>query len=445
MIRRKGWVRVTRMHRSLLGAAVVALISSTMAAGCSFWARGTTSPTMLETHATSGAGMYTVVDTAQQRCFDSAGAVIAAPAKGSPLFGQDAQHAGNRPSYVDNGDGTVQDNVTGLMWTQTPDLDGNGTINAADKLTYDQAVASASKVTIGGYHDWRLPTIKELYSLIDFAGTSPGENEVGTSGLTPFIDTRYFKFGYGDVSAGDRIIDAQFATSTRYVATTMQNAPTMFGVNFADGRIKGYPIQPTPRQPNGKGFYVLYVRGNVAYGKNSFVDNHDGTVTDEATRLMWSQADSGEGMDWPSALAWVVGKNAQSYCGHDDWRLPNAKELQSLVDYTRAPAATGSAAIDPVFASTKIKNEAGQDDYPWYWTSTTHIAAVRNDPGFEAVYLAFGRAMGTMGGRWIDVHGAGAQRSDPKTGDPRRFPRGRGPQGDAVRIDNYVRLVRDAY
>ncbi len=51
--------------------------------------------------------------------------------------------------------------------------------------------------------------------------------------------------------------------------------------------------------------------------------------------------------------------------------------------------------------------------------------------------------MATFGG-WIDVHGAGAQRSDPKTGDPTKFPTGFGPQGDAIRIYNYVRLVRDA-
>ena len=47
-------------------------------------------------------------------------------------------------------------------------------------------------------------------------------------------------------------------------------------------------------------------------------------------------------------------------------------------------------------------------------------------------------------GGWVDVHGAGAQRSDPKTGDPSQYPYGRGPQGDAIRIYNYVRLVRDA-
>ncbi len=44
----------------------------------------------------------------------------------------------------------------------------------------------------------------------------------------------------------------------------------------------------------------------------------------------------------------------------------------------------------------------------------------------------------------LDVHGAGAQRSDFKTGDPSDYPDGHGPQGDVVRIFNYVRLVRYA-
>ena len=43
---------------------------------------------------------------------------------------------------------------------------------------------------------------------------------------------------------------------------------------------------------------------------------------------------------------------------------------------------------------------------------------------------------------YVDVHGAGAQRSDPKAGDPAMFPHGRGPQGDVIRIYNHVRLVR---
>jgi hypothetical protein len=50
--------------------------------------------------------------------------------------------------------------------------------------------------------------------------------------------------------------------------------------------------------------------------------------------------------------------------------------------------------------------------------------------------------MGYMNGNWLDVHGAGAQRSDPKTGDPADWPTGHDPQGDAIRIYNYVRCTR---
>lgn len=377
---------------------------------------------------------YAIVDTGQTETFDT-NRIIAAPAPGEPFFGQDAQTTRNAASFEDNTDGTVTDNVTGLMWTSSPDLDGDGRITVADKLTTAQAMSSASDVTVGGYSDWRLPTIKELYSLIDFSGldasTYQGDD---TTMLTPFIDTDHFTFGYGDATADERIIDAQAATSTIYVDVTFGGVETMFGVNFADGRIKGYPT--------AKLFLVYYVRGEATYGVNDFTDNGDGTITDDSTGLMWSQDDSGSGMDWESALAWVQQANESSYLGHDDWRLPNIKELQSIVDYTRAPGATGSAAIDPVFHTTQISNEAGQADYPYFWSSTTHqsfgtdlLAASTAD------YLCFGRAMGYLGS-WMDVHGAGAQRSDPKAGDPAEFPTGRGPQGDAIHIDNYVRLVR---
>jgi hypothetical protein len=64
--------------------------------------------------------------------------------------------------------------------------------------------------------------------------------------------------------------------------------------------------------------------------------------------------------------------------------------------------------------------------------------------GRAAVYVAFGRATCYMNGAWIDVHGTGAQRSDPKSGNPADYPTGRGPQNDGIRIYNYVRLVCDS-
>lgn len=371
---------------------------------------------------------YLIVDTGQTACYNAT-RMISCPAPGKPFYGQDAQYMGNQPAYRDNGDGTVSDLITGLVWQQIPD----------NKVTFAEAIAGAEALSLGGYNDWRLPTIKELYSLILFSGTDP-DPEGRQTNLTPFIDTDHFYFEYGDTSSGERIIDAQYWSATEYQGTTMENAATVFGVNFADGRIKGYP-RDTGARGQITTHFVRYVRNNPDYGINRFIDNDNGTVTDAATGLMWPVSDSGKEMDWQQALFWVQQNNTANYLGYSDWRLPNAKELQSLIDYSHSPQSTGSPAIDPIFEVTSITSERGMADYPYYWSSTTHADARGN--GNAAVYIAFGEAMGYMHNTWMDVHGAGAQRSDPKTGDPDVYPHGRGPQGDAIRIYNFVRCVRN--
>lgn len=390
---------------------------------------------------------FPIVDTNEELFYDTIH-LIDAPVAGEPYFGQDANYQGNQPSYMDNGDGTVTDLVTGLMWQQSPDFNGDGVINVDDKMSYFEAMAAVDTFSLAGYTDWRMPSLKEMYSLIVFSGLDPsGYTGTSTEDLVPFIDTDYFGFGYGDLNAGERLIDAQLTSSNLYVGGTMGGDETMFGVNFADGRIKGYGIGPMPGQTQDKQFYVMYVRGNIDYGVNDFVDNGDGTVTDNATGLMWQQDDSGVGMNWGGALEYAESTTSSDY---SDWRLPNVKELQSIVDYTRAPSVTNSAAIDPIFNCSTITDEGGDTNYPFYWSGTTHANMAENASGGFGSYVCFGEALGwmedpPMSGNYqlMDVHGAGAQRSDPKTGNPDDYPYGNGPQGDVVRIYNYVRLVRD--
>lgn len=382
---------------------------------------------------------YPVVDTGQQRCYSETGATESCPEPGHMLFGQDAQYQGNPPAYRDNGDGTVTDLVTGLMWQKS-----------FARLRWREAAAAAAAARTGGYADWRVPTIKELYSLMDFRGNQGSPIPTAATppaAARPFIDTGAFEFEYGSAA---RYIDAQYISQTEYLGRTMGNAATFFGANFADGRIKGYPKRPH----DDRGWYIRLVRGPADYGENHLIDNGDGTITDTATGLMWTKHDSGDArfkgfstgfsrndgsMNWSEALAFA---EAVSTAGHDDWRLPNAKELHSILDYGRAPDVFASAAIDPVFSVTAITNEAGSRDFPAYWTSTSF------NPGEEAVVIHFGRAMGFMkpfgspSPIFLDVHGAGAQRTDPKVGNL-TFG-GTHPQGDVQRVYNFARPVRDA-
>jgi hypothetical protein len=414
--------------------AIILLLGISLFMGCS---DDTTSPEISIPDDTVSDGSYNIVDTGQTIYYGNTTS-ITAPNNGEAFFGQDANYTGNEPQYQDNANGTVTDLITGLMWQQDPGA----------KMNMDEAEALVATYSLGGHNDWRIPTIKELYSLIKFDGTDPsGMTGEDTSSLIPFIDS-IFTFAYGDISAGERIIDSQYLSSTRYVSVTMVGDDTVFGVNFADGRIKGYPIFD-PMSQAGKDFFVMFVRGNN-YGENQFVDNADSTITDTATGLMWMKYDSGHlgagengALNWGEALSWA---ELADHAGYSDWRVPTVKELQSIVDYTRSPATHNTPAIDPVFASTPIVDEAGGSDFAFYWSGTTHANFLGSGNG---AYVAFGSGLGFMemppgsGSRSLmDVHGAGCQRSDPKDGNPMDYPFGHGPQGDVIRILNHVRCVR---
>ena len=379
------------------------------------------SPEIPETIVVSG---YPIVDTGVHD-FYSNSAKIPAPAVGAAFYGQDATYQGKEPSYTDNGNGTITDNVTGLVWQK----------EMGSKMTCKDAAVKADTMVLGGKSDWRVPSLKELFSLILYTGQVKGE-----VAITKFIDPRYFIQPLGNIAIGEREIDAQTWSSTQYKGLTMNGDSTVFGVNFIDGRIKGYPkYQPGSGNKTGKTMYFRMVRGNTSYGINKFSNNNDGTISDLATGLMWQQADDGIARDWQTAISYAENLVFASY---SDWRLPNAKELQSIVDYARSPTATNSPAIDPMFKTTSVNDSNGNPGhYPYFWSSTTLMDGP--NPYLAALYISFGKAYGKMNGILLDTHGAGAARSDPKTGNKADYPQYFGPQGDALIVYNYTRCVRD--
>jgi hypothetical protein len=361
------------------------------------------------------AGCYPIVSTSQTGIWDDTGNSINS-ISGEAFYGQDAQFTHTTPVYTLSSDGkTVKDEVTGLTWQKSYD---SGTYYWASIQT---VVDNLNNQNYGGYSDWRVPTIKELYSLWDAS--------VGW----PYIDTDYFDITY---TSEQELSHAIFWSTDKYTGVMgnisangeTPGAELAFGVNFGTGHIKSYSIKVGPKHQ------VRCVRGNLSYGVNLFQNNNDGTISDLATGLMWQQNDNGSGIDWEDALAYAKMQNNANYLGHNDWRLPNAKELQSLVDYKRSPYATNTAnvgpAINALFSCTSILNDGGKADYPYYWTSTSAMS-MANGSYPSAWYVAFGQA---EDGNGENLHGAGAVRFDSKTV---------GTGAGEERVLNYVRLVRN--
>lgn len=122
-----------------------------------------------------------ILQTGQTRCYDTSGTTI--PCAGT---GQDGElEKGLARSYVDNGDGTVTDTTTGLMWEKLSD---DGSIHDTDN-TYTWTAAVTTKVAalntipcFAGYCDWRLPNRNELESLADSGRVGPAIDPAYTTG-----------------------------------------------------------------------------------------------------------------------------------------------------------------------------------------------------------------------------------------------------------------------
>ena len=226
-------------------------------------------------------------------------------------FGEDSDYSINPPSYTDNGDGTITDNVTGLMWQKEDD---------DITRTWDNANSYCNDITIAGYSNWRLPSKKELISVLD-CGT-----------YSPSIDTTYF--------TGTN-------ASNYWSFTTGANSSSLaWLVDFNSGLVDG--------RNKSNSYYVQCVRGQELNFGN-FNDNGDGAVTDNNTGLMWQQDESGQNT-WEDAILYCEGL---SLAGHTDWRLPNIKELESITD-------------DIVYSPAIDTNFFPYANAFYYWSSTTY-------------------------------------------------------------------------
>ncbi|WP_420208579.1 DUF1566 domain-containing protein [Candidatus Electronema sp. JC] len=137
--------------------------------------------------------------------------------------------------FYNNGNGTVTDSRTGLVWRQVPlDVDSNG---AADALTWQEALAAATKLSFAGQSDWRLPNRNELQSIVDYRYADPA------------IDSNVFP----------KVTGGSFWTST-----TVADSPSYaYTVDFNSGAVGS--TGKTEKQPK-----VLVVRGRQSISSGAF-------------------------------------------------------------------------------------------------------------------------------------------------------------------------------
>ncbi|KHK00493.1 Lcl C-terminal domain-containing protein [Desulfovibrio sp. TomC] len=253
------------------------------------------------------AAAYALSATGQTLCYSDT-AQIACPNPGEDYYGQDGNYRAGLPmSYTVPVDGIVRDNVTGLLWDRYP---------YTTKLIYSDLAAYCADSSLGTYDDWRLPNQEELISIISLATSEPAWNNIFS----------------GSFSAG-------YMGSTVFIDDNTQH----WGIN--------YQYWFSDHDSDSKVSYTRCVRGDSA--TKNFISNDDGTVTDNSTGLVWESHGSTTKLSWKDALSYCESKQA---AGSGGWRLPNFKELMSIIDYTNSNPA--------IYSAFTAESDA-------YWTSST--------------------------------------------------------------------------
>ena len=262
---------------------------------------------------TERAHAFRLPDTGILRCFNEAAQEIAAPLIGDPFYGQDGCFQVNPLSFSKLGTGgreladeatwdddfrMLRDNNTGLVWEIKSPCSGDP--NAAeDCYTWQEAqdvfIAELNRQNYGGFDDWRLPLKDELRSIVDY----------GRSG--PAVDPHYFPHCKPDF----------YWTSAEYRMQPLFAWGIFFG--FGSGIVLSKKIAKPVRAVRGEALLA---------GADRFVDNGDGTISDRVTGLMW-QRDENPRMGWYDAMKSCQGMDL---AGHTDWRLPNIKELNTILN-----------------------------------------------------------------------------------------------------------------
>jgi uncharacterized protein DUF1566/carboxypeptidase family protein/PKD domain-containing protein/thrombospondin type 3 repeat protein len=335
-----------------------------------------------------------VPDTGQTDCYDG-GDAITCPQPGEVFYGQDGNYTINPPSYVKMDSqgryladaatdwAMVRDNNNGLIWeikqnkdniedyTNPNDVDnaykwydGNYTTNEGfagysnNGKNTETVIALLNEGNFGGFSDWRLPTIKELSSIVDCGKYDPAFSSY-------FPDAVWGKYWSSNTVPGSP--EAAYCLDSSY--------------GSANSEQKEYSL------------WVRAVRGGESQAIGGLVVNGDGTVTDTTAGLMWAQKTDDGGLhdkdnqySWEEGLAWAQSLNGASFAEYSDWRLPNRNEMLQFIDPERYNPALDRDNFPYVLTSDQVTSTTSSK-YPGYvWSASLFrvynytIGEDKNDP-----------------------------------------------------------------
>jgi hypothetical protein len=218
--------------------------------------------------------------------------------------------------YTDNGDQTVTDKMTGLIWQKGDVFD----------VSLDQAKQAPGELSLGGYHDWRMPTMLELLSIVDTSLNNPAFNDI--LGLT---ESEYFWSSESTPGVTDKawVLNAGGGTGEKYI-----------NESHAAGGDKIYSLK--------------CVRAQMEVVTPRFVDNGDGTVSDYLLKLVWLK-NTASGLSLSEANSYINEWNEEDPLA---WRLPTMPELAMLCNRSLS-----SSVVDQKYFSSLSLDK--------YWTSST--------------------------------------------------------------------------